>query len=78
MLLKCRFKSRKLMFYLIYRGSENMENIKQEEMTVEKAWDILNSRGIYTIEELDYELKKTKLEIGMFTMPFAKENVKEA
>lgn len=78
MLLKCRFKSRKLMFYLIYRGSENMENIKQEEMTVEKAWDILNSRGIYTIEELDYELKKTKLEIGMFTMPFVKENVKEA
>lgn len=55
-----------------------MENIKQEEMTVEKAWDILNSRGIYTIEELDYELKKTKLEIGMFTMPFVKENVKEA
>lgn len=56
-----------------------MEKVKaSEEMTVEKAWDILHSRGIYTIEELDYELKKTKLEIGMFTMPFAKENVKEA
>lgn len=55
-----------------------MENSKTEEMTVEKAWDILHSRGIYTIEELDEELKKTKLEIGMFTMPSAKENVKEA
>jgi len=59
-------------------GSEDMENNKTEEMTVEKAWDILHSRGIYTIEELDEELKKTKLEIGMFTMPFAKENIKEA
>lgn len=76
MLLKCRFKSRKLMFYLIYGGVEKVK--ASEEMTVEKAWDILHSRGIYTIEELDEELKKTKLEIGMFTMPFAKENVKEA
>ncbi|WP_156939971.1 hypothetical protein [Clostridium lundense] len=40
-----------------------------EEM--KRVWKILNERyGIYTMEQLKEEMAKTKLNIGIFTMPF--------
>ncbi len=44
-----------------------------EEM--KRLWKILNERyGIYTMEQLREEMAKTKLDIGIFTMPFTTNN----
>lgn len=37
---------------------------------LQRLWKILNERyGIYTEKQLREEMKKTKLDIGIFTMP---------
>lgn len=43
----------------------------------EKAWELMKKYGLETEEELQEELKKNPIEIGMFTMPFPRsvENV---
>lgn len=45
-----------------------------EEM--KRLWKILNEDyGIYTMEQLREEMNKTKLDIGIFTMPINKDDI---
>lgn len=41
----------------------------EEEMTMKKAWKLLNKRGIFTIEEFEQAKKEVYLDIGIFVMP---------
>ena len=41
---------------------------------MKKAWEYLNSHGIYTIEQLKEEAKKVKIDIGVFVTPLSDEN----
>lgn len=40
---------------------------------VEKMWKLLNKYGIYTEEQLDKAIKENPLDIGIFTIPYRKE-----
>ncbi|WP_179631852.1 hypothetical protein [Clostridium peptidivorans] len=42
---------------------------------MKRIWEVLNNRyGIYTKEQLKEEMKKTVLDIGIFTMPINEGN----
>ncbi|EPY2307639.1 hypothetical protein ACXATD_003336 [Clostridium sporogenes] len=42
---------------------------------MKRLWKILNERyGIHSMEQLNEEMAKTELDIGIFTMPFATNN----
>lgn len=42
----------------------------------EKVWNDLNSYGIYTMEEFKEAVKRTKLDIKVFTAPIKKDDKK--
>ena len=48
--------------------------MKNEKPSVEEIWKKLNAEGIKTQEDLNKALKENALNIGMFTMPFKKDN----
>ena len=52
--------------------------MKNEKQSVEEIWKKLNAEGIKTQEDLNKALKENALNIGMFTMPFKKDDKKEA
>lgn len=52
--------------------------MKNEKPSVEEIWKKLNAEGIKTQEDLNKALKENALNIGMFTMPFKKDDKKEA
>ncbi|SFA70756.1 hypothetical protein [Clostridium frigidicarnis] len=41
---------------------------------MKKAWEYLNSHGIYTMEQFKEECKKVKINIGVFVTPLSNEN----
>ena len=40
-----------------------------DNITMEKAWQLLNKRGVHSIEEFEKVKKEVYLDVGIFTMP---------
>lgn len=52
------------------------ENERFSERRVKELWKCLNKHGIYTEEQLDKFIEDNPLNIGIFTLPYKRNDTK--